>query len=348
MKAKVWIDILSPKQILFFQPVIRSLQSKGCEVLATSRRYRELEPLAKLHGLDLLYIGERGGGSQLEQLVAATRRQEEIIPIVSGFRPTVSMSVASGVCARVSFGLGVKHLAVNDSPHSLVAGKLAIPLSRGLLCPWIIPPTAWRVFGIGRSQITTYRALDPAAWLKRKALAGPLPRLDRRKKTITVRLEESYAPYMAGTDRSWNDTVLAAIAEGFGRCNLVALCRYEDQLAHVRAQFGGSFLVPEEVVDGRSLLAATDLFIGMGGTMSAEAALMGVPTISTFQGTLYTERYLSSVGLLRKTRGVGHLVAEARKLLRKGTKEASSRKASRILASMEDPVPVVVRAIENA
>lgn len=348
MKAKAWFDILTPKQVLFFQPVIRSLRSEGFEVLATSRRYRELEPLAKMYGLDLLYVGDRGGGSRLDQLVESTKRQAEIIPIVSEFAPDVSVSVASGVCARVSFGLGVRHLAVNDSPHSLVAGKLSLPLSHHLLCPWIIPARAWRPFGVEASQITTYRALDPAVWLKRKAAARPAFKLPGGKRTVTVRLEESYAPYMAGTDKSWNGAVLMALEKEFDGCNLVALCRYQDQLEHVKARFGDRFIVPEEAVDGRSLLAATDLFIGMGGTMTAEAALMGVPTISTFQGSLYTERYLSSEGLLTKTRSLGSLVREAKKLLSSDVKRSRSKRAASVLRSMEDPVPVIVGQLKAA
>ncbi len=32
--------------------------------------------------------------------------------------------------------------------------------------------------------------------------------------------------------------------------------------------------------DGKHLLNNTDIFIGSGGTMTAESALMGIPTIS--------------------------------------------------------------------
>ncbi len=43
----------------------------------------------------------------------------------------------------------------------------------------------------------------------------------------------------------------------------------------------------------------------MGGTMTTEAALIGVPAVSAFQGAeLYTEKYLLSKGLLLKARSV--------------------------------------------
>lgn len=340
-KGKVWVEVLTPKQVLMFGPLIDLLKHSGCEVLSTSRRYREVDPLAERVGLELRYVGERGGSDPADQLLASTRRQEEIIPIVKEFGPQVAISIASGVCARVAFGLGAKHIAVNDSPHSEVAGRLSIPLSYHLMCPWIIPYSAWTKFGISKNQITAYRALDPAAWLKRKAIGGPVPKLDPGKKTITVRVQEIDAPYLAGADRGWTDVVLQRLADAFPDSNLVALCRYDYQVEAVRRKFGSRYTVPDEIVDGQGLLAKTDLFVGMGGTMNAEAALMGVPTISAFQGSLFTDQYLEKSGLLAKARDPKLLLKHAERFLSGKYKEAFAKKAKRILDSMEDPVPKI-------
>lgn len=342
---RVWVDLLTPKQVLFFQPVIDELESEGADVLATSRHYREVGPLAERAGLRLRYVGDRGTKGREDQLLAATRRQAEVIPIVQDFRPNVAVSVASAVCARVAFGLGVKHLAVNDSPHSEVAGRLSLPLSHNLLCPWVIPYKAWARFGIGRRQVTTYHALDPAAWLKRKPLPGPVPRLDPKKKTITVRVQESDAPYLARADMTWTDKLLGALLEEFPSANLVALCRYDFQVEEVRSKFGTKWIIPDEVVSGHDLLSETDLFVGMGGTMNAEAALMGVPTISAFQGSLYTDGYLARVSLLAKAQNTKALVASAKRFLADDFRAAYSERAKRVLDSMEDPVPKIARFI---
>lgn len=344
---KAWFDILTPKQIMFFRPVIQELRSSGAEVLVTSRRYREVGPLAERAGLDLTYVGERGVKGKEEQLLAATRRQAEMIPIVKQFRPQVAVSIASAVCARVAFGLGVKHVAVNDSPHSEVAGRLSLPLSHHLLCPWVIPYRAWRPFGLRRDQVTSYRALDPAAWLKRPPLEGPAPRLGPGKKTIVVRVQESDAPYLAKADMSWTDSLLSSMIESFPDVNLVALCRYDFQVQEIKSRFGSKCMVPDEVVSGHSLLSATDLFIGMGGTMSAEAALMGVPVISAFQGSLYTDSYLHSEGLLERALTTKALLTHARRLLDPAAKETRRKRARRVLAAMEDPVPKIAEFVRT-
>ncbi len=48
---------------------------------------------------------ERGNMGPEEQLLAATRRQEAVIPMAKEFRPQAAVSLASEVCAKVAYGL---------------------------------------------------------------------------------------------------------------------------------------------------------------------------------------------------------------------------------------------------
>ncbi len=244
----------------------------------------------------------------------------------------------------------MKHVAVNDSPHSLVAGKLSLPLSHHLITPWVIPYSAWSPFGIERSQVSRYKALDPAAWLKRRQRGSSSPstrETSEGKATILVRLEESYAPYLLGSDESWSGRILSQLARDFAGQNLVALCRYPDQLASVKEKFGPSFSVPEEVVDGAGMIERSDVFVGMGGTMTTEAALLGVPAVSAFQGApLYTERYLVSKGLLLKARSPAEVSRCVRASLRSGYKETCRRRGRALRDRMEDPAERVTNYLE--
>lgn len=343
---RVWFDLLTPKQLLFFRPVVERLRLHGHDVLTTSRRYREVEQMASRLGLELRYAGSRGGKDVLDQLVHSLARMEELIPAVAEFRPDAAVSVASADCARIAFGLRVRHVAVNDSPHSLVAGKLSLPLSYHLLSPWVIPYGAWSPFGLSRAQLTTYRALDPAAWLKRRGT-----RRSPRKggsPTILVRLEESWAPYMAGSDETWSEKVMGQLARDFRGARLVALCRYDEQLSRVKARFGSTYEIPEGAVDGADFIEQSDAFVGMGGTMTTEAALLGVPAVSAFQGgALYTEKYLVSKELLMKSRSPSGVSRCVRSSLRAGYAEAYLARARRLLDWMEDPSERISRFLEG-
>jgi hypothetical protein len=297
-------------------------------------------------GLELSYAGTRGGKDPREQLKLSLERMETLLPLVEGFSPDVSISVASADCARISFGLRVRHVAVNDSPHSVVAGKLSLPLSHHVMTPWIIPYSAWSVFGVSRAQVSRYRALDPATWLKRRSAQpsskdGP----ERRSKraTVLVRLEESYAPYLAGSDESWSERILVRLAHDFKGHELVALCRYDDQLASVRKKFGSSYSVPEQAVDGAAMIERSDVFVGMGGTMTTEAALLGVPAVSAFQGAeLFTEKFLLSKRLLLKARSVSEVSKCVAASLSPSYRESFHRRGRALLDWMEDPSQKVI------
>ena len=81
-------------------------------------------------------------------------------------------------------------------------------------------------------------------------------------------------------------------------------------------KFKGRVIVPTDLVDGVKVLQEAKLFIGLGGTMTAEAALVGTPSISFFSGSFFVERYLISKGLLTKPRDIDGVIRVSRYFLR--------------------------------
>jgi hypothetical protein len=72
--------------------------------------------------------------------------------------------------------------------------------------------------------------------------------------------------------------------------------------------------VSDGVVDGLATLAEADLFIGAGGTMSREAALLGIPAYTMFAGRLpAVDRELMRAGLLRDLRSAASVEWRQRK-----------------------------------
>jgi uncharacterized protein len=70
-------------------------------------------------------------------------------------------------------------------------------------------------------------------------------------------------------------------------------------------------IVPERAVDGRSLAALADLVVSAGGTMIREAAVLGTPVWSIFEGRLgAVDELLVSEGRVRLLRDPAELVVE--------------------------------------
>lgn len=339
---KIWFDVLTPKQVMFFSPAVSLLREKGHEVLCTSRQYREVVELARLKGFGMEIVGRHGGADRYEKLLASSERTLELAKVVGRFGPDVAVTFSSPEGARVAFGLGVRHIGFNDSPHSEPVARLTVPLMSRLLCPWVIPHSAWTRFGINRKNITRYRALDPAAWLRRIPLGTAKP----ERKVVLVRLEESKASYIADKGLASLPLVDAAIEEFSKLADVMVLCRYHDQIEEAKKRYAGKADVKEDVFDGASLLRGANLFVGAGGTMSAEAALLGVPTISIAPVRFHVEDYLVKSGLVTKARDSQALVRIGSKMLAdERLAEKQRKKASWILASMEDPTKVMISAI---
>lgn len=339
---KIWFDILTPKQVNFFRRAVILLRDSGYDVLCTSRQYREAVELARIKKLDLTVVGSHGGGNRYDKLRESSNRTHELAKVVMRFEPDVAVTFSSPEGARVAFGLGIRHIGFNDSPHAEAVARLTIPLMSRLFCPWVIPQTAWRRFGIEKSKITRYRALDPAAWLKH----DETPEIDQGKKTILLRLEESKASYIVDKQLGTGKMIDDFVSELWQSANIAVLCRYQDQIAEVEARYGGKVQVVKDVVDGTELLKSTQLFIGAGGTMTAEAALLGKPTISIAPLQSYVEKYLLRSGLVKRAVSPKSLLKLGRKMISDDRyRQSQKKKAARILAGMEDPTDRMISAL---
>ncbi|MGI0034520.1 MAG: DUF354 domain-containing protein, partial [Nitrososphaera sp.] len=80
--------------------------------------------------------------------------------------------------------------------------------------------------------------------------------------------------------------------------------------------------------------------------MTAEAALLGKPTISIAPFNFYIEKYLVTSGLVRKAANPKSLVKLARKMISdEKYQQLQIKKAARILGAMEDPTDKMIAAV---
>jgi uncharacterized protein len=354
---RVWFDILTPKQVMFFKPAIDLFNEAGHESLCTSREYREVVELSKIKQLHLKIVGRHGGAGKYEKLCESANRIFELAHLVKQFEPDVAISFSSPEAARVAFGLGVSHIGFNDSPHAEAVARLTIPLIAHLFSPWVIPYSAWNIFGIPKTRITRYRALDPVVWLKRSPLSSSSLTsnlineigLETSKKNVLIRLEETKASYIADKKIENSISMVDAIVDNLSIANnIIILCRYEDQITELTKRYRGKAYIMQNVLDGTLLISLADLFIGAGGTMTAEASLLGKPTISIAPVRFYIEKYLIRSGLVKRAISSRDLVRLSSKmLLDKHYTTTQENRARHILNSMDDPIDKMFSFITN-
>jgi len=323
--------------------------------LVTPRRNSEASQTLQLKKITFTIVGEHAGATAYGKLAASGHRITKLAELINTWKPDVAVSFSSPEAARVAFGLAIPHIAANDSPHAWQVAKLTLPLSHYLCYPWIIPRSVWTELGANRNSLVPYRALDAAAWLKGfKPNPRVLPALglDRDRPVILLRTEEAFAAYLIGkaTDRA--PIVLPIIKELLKRrveAQIVVSTRYGLQAPILKKTFHEKVTVLDRIVDSPSLLARSAIFVGSGGTMTVEAALLGTIAISCFPGPkpLYIS-YLEKKKLVDTIFSPKQIASKAADALTNPEKFTTrEERGTALLKWMEDPSQRILAKITD-
>ena len=352
---KIWFDILTPKQLLFFESIIQRLK-KNHTVLCTSRKYNQVTDLAKIRKQKLVIIGKYGGVKKHDKLDASLSRSKLLVRKISKFLPDITLSSCSPEAARVSYGLGIPHICFSDSPHATAVMKLSLPYANKLLIPWIIPKSDFKNMGIKPKNIIQYKTIDAAQITKQKVFLSCGTDINSREwKTILIRTPEEEAAY--SSKQSDIVGIIKKIKKDFLGCHITVLTRYEKQAELLKKKFSKSaqskFQIVSKVVDGKKLLLDSDVFVGSGGTMTAESALLGVPTISYNAIPNRIEDYLVSKKIVTRCmtpNKVAERITHVFQLTsyRGGGHERTRRlQIKKFVNSLEDPYPILLKTMKS-
>jgi len=314
-------------------------------ILCTSRDYNQVTQLAKIRNLKFIIVGKHGGFKRHSKLNASLHRTKLLSIRIKEFSPDITISFCSPEAARVSYGLNIDHVCFSDSPHANAVMRLVIPLVQKLLIPWIIPKKEFVKFGINIKNIIHYKAIDAAIITKRKISKNSKNLVkESKRKVILVRVEEEYASY--SSKKRPATPIIKEIIKNFCDEEIIVMGRYTSQVKQLEQTFGKKIKVLSKVVDSKSLLENAEVFVGSGGTMTAESALLGIPTISYNAVPNIIESYLVRKKLVIRETNPKRVAASIRNILESSNLETKKR-SKKMLDSMEDPYPILVKTMKS-
>jgi len=260
---KIWYDALTGKQVRYGVAIARALRKHGHEVVLTTRRHPDTVPLAKHLNEEFVAVGRYEPESLLTRLRNGTRRQLQFCKLFEKNQPDLAISHGSADLCRVAFGLGKPIITTLDTPYAAAPNRLTLPLSNYIVASKAIPKDKIEHYNVD-GQIIDFDGVDEVAWIKD---FKPNAKYAFGKPLIAIRpLEEKAAYNKAKMDM----LSLAKKLTELGK--VVYLSRYQRKTVK-------KLIVPK-FVDSASLVAQADLFIGVGGTITREAALQGTPAIT--------------------------------------------------------------------
>ena len=340
---KIWFDILTPKQYLFFGYFIQKLR-KQHKIVSTSRKYQQVNGIRKFGSINPIIVGKHGGKNNVNKLLASLDRTKLLTNKIEKLNPDLLISFCSPEASRVAFGLGIPHIAFSDSPQAKAVMRLSLPYAAKLLTPWIFPKSDFEGFGINRKNIISYKAIDAGIIIKN--YQKNKQKKINAKKIIVIRPEESEAAYI--TKKSKTVKIIKKIVNKFPEEQKIVLSRYKGQTENLRKIFGSDICLFSKPVNGKELLNNTDCFIGAGGTMTAEAGLLGIPTISLNTIPNRIEDFLVKKRIIVRSENPEKISKEVYQSLN-NLQIIKKRKenAKKIVTTFEDPYQVLLKTMRT-
>jgi hypothetical protein len=280
---RVWIDLSNSPHPLLFAPVAQEFARRGAEVGITFRDHAQTRELTVERFPDAEAIGSESPAARVKKGTALLARARALRGWAKRFRPDVAVSHNSYAQVLAARSIGVKIVTAMDYEHQ-PANHLAFRLADKVIVPEWLPRSALRRAGGSAPKTIRYPGFKEEIYL---ADFAPDPRvLDRigigdASALAVVRTPPSRAIY----HRLENELLLPVVRHlADSGCACVVLPRHPEQAAALRGEGIRNLVVPGHAVDSRSLLCRAGVFVGAGGTMTREAALLGVPTYTIFAG----------------------------------------------------------------
>jgi len=286
--VRIWADLTNTAHVLVLRPLVEILERDGHEVEITARPLSHTLELLDDWGHEYTTLGAYGGVSRAGKARAAAARVVEMLRF--GRRRGFDAALAHGSTdlPMACRALRVPNSTMFDYEWATLQHNVNCRLANRVLVPDAIPAERLRRYGAKPPKLVRYPGLKEEYYMadfdpERSVLEqlGVNPGLP----LAVVRTAPSYALYLGGSETPLLPRVLEHVVKNEG-AQAVVLARTPEQREDIRKLGLEHVIVPDRAVDGRSLVAFADVLVSAGGTMNREAAVLGTPVWSIFEGKL--------------------------------------------------------------
>ena len=318
---KIWLEVSNSPHVNLFAELIGEL-ARSHEVIVTARPLANTLELLELHRIPHTVVGRHYGANCLAKAYGYPVRVCQLWNFLRGRKIDVAISQSSFHSPVVARLLGVRSIYMNDNEHAL-GNVPAFLAASTILVPEFFSDENLRRQHASPAKVVRYPGVKEGIYLQRleRALRARDVR-ETARRSIYVRPEPWTAQYYKAGVNFLDDLLLGLRREA----NVTVLPRDARQARHYGEPRFAGIRVVRRALDIGEIAPDCDLFIGAGGTMTREMAVLGVPTISVYQETLLdVDRYLLQAGAM-----VHRLTLSAAEAL-EHLKQSARRAANRLL-----------------
>ncbi len=310
---RVWVDLTNTAHVYVLRPLVERLEARGHEVEITARPLSQTVDALEQWGHPHTVIGRYGGSGRVGKARAAVARVAELVRFGRGRGFGCGLAHGSTDLPVACRAFRIPNATMFDYEWATLQHSVNCRLATRVLAPDAIPAERLVRYGARGEKLVRYPGLKEDYYLSgfsadRSALdeLG----LDPESVICIVRTAPAYALYLGGRENALLDGVLRRLTAD-PRTQTVVISRTPEQADAIDALGLPRTVVPRRTVDARSLIALGDVVVSAGGTMNREAAVLGTPVWSVFEGRLgAVDEQLMREGRLRDLRSPDDLVIE--------------------------------------
>jgi hypothetical protein len=285
---RVWVDLTNTAHVVVLRPLVERLEAAGHEVALTARPLSQTVDLLEDWGHEFTVLGRYGGASRAGKARAAAGRAGAMVRYGRAHGPfDCALAHGSTDLPMACRLLRVPNTTMFDYEWATLQHSVNCRLAQRVLVPEAIPPERLARYGARPPKLVRYPGLK-----EDYVLHGFVPDervldglgVERGKLLVVVRTAPSYALYLAGARGDLVPRLLERLVER-DDVTTVVLTRNAEQAAQVEA-LSDRLIVPRRAVDASSLVAFADVLVSAGGSMNREAAALGTPVWTIFEGRM--------------------------------------------------------------
>ncbi len=293
---RIWIDISNSPHVNMFYSLIKELESEGHQIIITSRPLANTIALLDQKGLQHTTIGEHYGKDFLKKVFGFPIRILQLKKFLKDKNIDVAVSQSSFHSPVVARLMGIPSVYTNDNEHAM-GNKPAFFCATQILIPENLPIKNIAKTGISIKKIKQYPGVKEGIYLWSKGETIQEKRKQQNPATIKIyiRPEPQTAQYYKGKENFLDETIIA-LQDKYA---IIVLPRDDNQSKHYKQEKFHATYVPDNPLSFDDIAADCSIFIGAGGSMTRELAILGIPTISVYQDDLLeVDQFLISKNLM--------------------------------------------------
>jgi predicted glycosyltransferase len=293
---RIWFDISNSPHVNMFQYLIEELKTEGHEVLITSRPLANTVDLLNQKKIKHTIIGAHYGKNLVKKFLGFPIRVYQLYQFLKDKNVDVAVAQSSFHSPITAKLLGIPSIYTNDNEHAFGNWPSFVFATRILLPEQMKVPN-WHYWGVSRQKFIMYPGVKEGIylWTKVESIYRERKTIVHSKPLVYIRPEPNTAQYYNGKQFFLDETILALKEH----VTITILTRNEAQRHHYMDKKFDGIYVPLHPIDFDYIACNCSLFIGAGGSMTRELALLAVPTISVYQDTLLkVDQLLIEKGLM--------------------------------------------------